>query len=162
MKTSKITSRKSLETLTGNLERIRNHGERANRIVQDMLMMGRGSGDHQPTDINSLLDEYARLAYHSARATDSNFQLDMQQDLDPELGEIAVVPQDLGRVFLNIVSNACYATDEKRQGGVETKIRTSTTLRRCGSLTRREADHAEIRVKDNGNGIPPRDRRENL
>ena len=67
--------------LTDNLERIRSHGERANRIVQDMLAMGRGSGERRPADINGLLDEHARLAYHSARATDSNFQLDIQHDL---------------------------------------------------------------------------------
>ena len=140
--------------LNGNLERIRTHGERANRIVQDMLMMGRGGGDHQPTDINGLLDEYARLAYHSARATDSNFQLDMQQDLDPAIGELAVVPQDLGRVFLNIVSNACYATDEKRKAAVNdgSDEHYSPTL---WLTTRREVGHAEIRIKDNGNGIPP-------
>ncbi len=139
--------------LTGNLERIRTHGERANRIVQDMLMMGRGGGDQQLTDINGLLDEYARLAYHSARATDSDFQLDIQQDLDPGMGEIAVVPQDLGRVFLNIVSNACYATDEKRQAAANdaSDEHYSPTL---WLTTRREADHAEIRIKDNGNGIP--------
>ena len=140
--------------LNGNLERIRAHGERANRIVQDMLMMGRGGGEQQPTDINGLLDEYARLAYHSARATDSNFQLDLQQDLDPEMGEIEVVPQDLGRVFLNIVSNACYATDEKRQaageGGSDEHYSPTLWL-----TTRREAEHAEIRIRDNGKGIPP-------
>ncbi len=140
--------------LNGNLERIRSHGERANRIVQDMLMMGRGGGEQQPTDINGLLDEYARLAYHSARATDSNFQLDLQQDLDPEMGEIEVVPQDLGRVFLNIVSNACYATDEKRraagEGGSDEHYSPTLWL-----TTRRQADHVEIRIKDNGNGIPP-------
>ncbi len=140
--------------LNGNLERIRSHGERANRIVQDMLMMGRGRGEQQPTDINGLLDEYARLAYHSARATDSNFQLDLQQDLDPEMGEIEVVPQDLGRVFLNIVSNACYATDEKRraagEGGSDEHYSPTLWL-----TTRRQADHVEIRIKDNGNGIPP-------
>ncbi len=135
--------------LNGNLERIRSHGERANRIVQDMLMMGRGGGDHQPTDINGLLDEYARLAYHSARATDSNFQLDLQQDLDPAMGQIAVVPQDLGRVFLNIVSNACYATDEKRQAAGSDEYSPTLWL-----STRRGADRAEIRIKDNGNGIP--------
>ena len=99
--------------LTDNLGRIRSHGDRANHIVHDMLMMGRGSGDRQATDINRLLDEHARLAYHSARATDSEFQLDLKQDLDPEVGDLEVVPQDLGRVFLNMVSNACYATDGK-------------------------------------------------
>ena len=137
--------------LNGNLERIRTHGERANSIVQGMLQMGRGGGDHQPTDINGLLDEYARLAYHSARATDSDFQLDLQQDLDPAMGEIAVVPQDLGRVFLNIVSNACYATDEKRQAAAGSDEYSPTLW----LTTRREGDRAEIRIKDNGNGIPP-------
>ena len=140
--------------LTGNLERIRTHGERANGIVQEMLRMGRGGGDQQPTDINHLLDEYARLAYHSARATDSDFQLDIQQDLDPAMGEISVVPQDLGRVFLNIVSNACDATDEKRRATAASPSdeHYSPTL---WIATRRGADHAEIRIRDNGDGIPP-------
>ena len=102
------------DDLNDNMERIRNHGDRANRIVHDMLMMSRGSGEFQPTDINRLVDEHSRLAYHSARATDTNFQLDLQYDLDPEMGELEVIPQDLGRVFLNMVSNACYATNEKR------------------------------------------------
>ena len=99
--------------LTDNLQRIRSHSERANRIVQGMLRMGRGSGDLQSTDINSLLDEHTRLAYHSARATDQEFMLSINMDLDPEVGPIEVVPQDLGRVFLNMVSNACYATNER-------------------------------------------------
>ena len=105
--------------LRDNLGRIRNHGERANRIVQDMLQMGRDSGQSQLSNINDLLDEHARLAYHSARATDPNFQLDMLQELDPDMGEIEVIPQEIGRVFLNMVSNACYATDEKRRKSVE-------------------------------------------
>ena len=140
--------------LTGNLERIRTHGERANSIVQGMLTMGRGGGDPQPTDINHLLDEYVRLAYHSARATDSDFQLDIRQDLDPSVGEIAVVPQDLGRVFLNIVSNACDATDEKRRAtaAAASDEHYSPTL---WIATRRTPDHAEIRIRDNGDGIPP-------
>ena len=140
--------------LTGNLERIRTHGERANGIVQEMLRMGRGGGDQQPTDLNHLLDEYVRLAYHSARATDSDFQLDIQQDLDPAMGEISVVPQDLGRVFLNIVSNACDATDEKRRATAASPSdeHYSPTL---WIATRRGADRAEIRIRDNGNGIPP-------
>ena len=140
--------------LTENLGRIRSHGDRANRIVHDMLMMSRGSGDWQPTDINTLLDEHSRLAYHSARATDPNFQLDLQQDLDPEVGEIPVVPQEMGRVFLNMVSNACDATDEKRRSGVKTSEGESygPTL---WIATRRKEEGIEIRIRDNGSGIPP-------
>ncbi len=141
--------------LTSNLERIRSHGERANRIVHDMLMMGRGSGESQPTDLNGLLDEYTKLAYHSARATDPNFQLDLRQDLDPNVGEVEVIPQDLGRVFLNMVGNACHATDEKRvasdQDGSDGE-RYAPTL---WLASRRGEEDIEIRIKDNGNGIPP-------
>ena len=140
------------EDLTGNLERIRNHGERANRIVHDMLSMGRGTGGMQPMDLNNLLDEHARLAYHSKRATDSEFQLDLKQDLDPDMGEVEVIPQDMGRVFLNMVSNACDATDERRraaeQAGV-TDYSPTVWLR-----TKRGEDSAEVRIRDNGTGIP--------
>lgn len=101
--------------LKGNAERIRTHAERANRIVHDMLLMGRGGGDRQLTGINDLLDEHVRLAFHSARATDSDFQLHIVKELDPDLGEVEVIPQDLGRLFLNLVSNACHATDKKRR-----------------------------------------------
>ena len=115
-----------------------------------MLQMGRGSGDLQPTDINGLLDEYARLAYHSARATDSEFQLDIRQELDPEVGDVDVIPQDLGRVFLNMVSNACYATDEKRSSANVDGYEPTIWLK-----TRRGEEEIEIRVKDNGSGMPP-------
>ncbi len=140
------------DDLVSNLSRIRSHGDRANRIVHGMLLMGRGSGDMQSTDINKLLDEHARLAYHSARATDPNFQLDLQSDLDPDAGEIEVIPQDLGRVFLNIVGNACDATDERRRAETEKGGEPySPTLYLA---TRRGEDNVEIRIKDNGNGIP--------
>ena len=136
--------------LTGNMQRIRSHGERANRIVQDMLMMGSGSGQQQLTDINRLLDQNTRLAYHSARASDPDFQLDFQEDLDSELGEIAVVPQDLARVFLNIVGNACDATAEKRMAaGPDDPYRPTLWL-----TTRRGEGQIEIRIRDNGSGIP--------
>ena len=136
--------------LSENMERIRNHGERANRIVQDMLMMGRGGGGQEPTDINRLLDQNTRLAYHSARATNPDFQLDWQEDLDQELGEIEVVPQDLGRVFLNMIGNACDATAEKR-AAVGPGDAYSPTL---WLTTRRGDEQVEIRIRDNGNGIP--------
>ena len=136
--------------LTDNLRRIGQHGERANRIVRDMLQMGRGSGEVRPADINDLLEEHARLAFHSARATNADFQLDIKEDLDEEMGELEVVPQDLARVFLNMVSNACYATNEKRQAP-ETASDYEPTLQ---ISTRRMPDQAEIRIRDNGNGIP--------
>ena len=138
--------------LTDNLTRIRSHGDRANRIVNDMLQMGRDAGDVQATDINNLLEEHARLAYHSARATDPDFNLTLEHDLDPEMGNLQVIPQEMGRVFLNMVSNACYATDEKRREGMEAgKTGYMPTL---VLATKRAEDHVEVRIRDNGNGIP--------
>ena len=135
--------------LTSNLERIRSHGDRANRIVHDMLMMGRGSGDARSIDINGLLDEYTALAYHSARATAPDFNLTIEREFGPEVGEVEVIPQDLGRVFLNMVGNACYATDEKRRATTETYFPTLTLK------TERDDEHVTIRIRDNGNGMPP-------
>ena len=139
--------------LTDNLERIRTHGNRADRIVHDMLMMGRDSSEWRPSNINNLLDEHARLAYHSARATDPNFHLDIKYDFDPEMGEIEVIPQNLGRVFLNMVSNAGYATNQKRRAipGADDGTYAPTLW----LSTRRGEDRFEIRIRDNGNGIPP-------
>ena len=140
--------------LTGNLERIGQHTERANRIVHDMLMMGRGSSEWQLTNINSLVDEFARLAFHSARASDPDFQLDIRQDLDPDAGEIEAIPQDLGRVFLNMVGNACYATDEKRRASMEAESGGAYSPMLMLSTERTE-NHIVIRIRDNGNGMPP-------
>ncbi len=144
--------------ISENLGRISHHGERANRIVQDMLRMGRGSGDRQATDINNLLEEHARLAYHSARATNPDFNLTIEQELDPDMGELEVISQDMGRVFLNMVSNACYATHEKRMGIEESGEKSDDgkpyfpTLRLS---TKRGEETAEIHIRDNGTGIPP-------
>lgn len=137
------------QDLADNFERIRGHGDRADRIVRDMLRMGRSSaGERQPTDINVLLEEHVRLAFHSARATDENFQLDIQEDFDPDAGEIDVVPQDLGRVFLNMVGNACDATNERRMASGDDYKPTLAVS------TRRIEDTLEIRVRDNGTGMP--------
>ena len=141
--------------LTSNLERIRTHGDRANRIVNDMLMMGRDTGEQRLTDINALLDEHSRLAYHSARALDTNFQLDIQQDLDPNMGEINVVPRDLGRVFLNMVGNACDATDEKRRKLAEQETEGEPYMPTLWIMTNKDEDAVRIRIKDNGDGMPP-------
>ena len=140
--------------LVDNLGRIRSHGDRANRIVHDMLMLGRHSAEVLKVEINDLLEEYARLAYHSARATDPEFQLDVQYDLDADLGEMEVIPQDLGRVFLNMVANACDATDDKRRAAAAGSDGGSyrPTLH---ISSRRTADSAVIRIKDNADGMPP-------
>ena len=137
--------------IASNVERIRSHGERANRIVQDMLSMGRGSQEWQSIDINGLVDQHALLAYHSARATNPDFQLDIQREFDPETGELEVIPQDLGRVFLNLVSNACHATNERRVAGDGDSERYWPTLT---LITRREDDEVQVRIRDNGTGIP--------
>ena len=139
------------DDLNDNMERIRNHGDRANRIVHDMLMMSRGAGEFQITDINRLVDEHSRLAFHSARATDSDFQLDLQYDLDPNVGELEVIPQDLGRVFLNMVSNSCYATNEKRKQLME---KGENYFPELLLTTRRLDEKIEVGIRDNGNGMP--------
>jgi signal transduction histidine kinase len=136
------------ENLTESLESILQHGDRANRIVHDMLQMGRESSERLCVDINSLVREHAKLAFHSARATDPNFQVHIEEAFDEDLGEIECVPQALGRVVLNIVTNACHATDEKRQAA-DRSYNPTLWLR-----TQQVQDRARISVRDNGNGIP--------
>ena len=139
--------------LTGNVERIRSHGERADRIVRDMLMMGRDSGEWQLTDINGLLEQHAQLSFHSARALDSDFQLDIQQDLDPDVGQLTVIAQDLGRVFLNMVTNAGHATKERHLS--EIAAGNEAFQPTLWLKTLRSNDHVEVRIRDNGTGMPP-------
>lgn len=138
------------DDLTGNLATIREHGNRADRIVHDMLSMGRGSNERRPVNINSLVKEHANLAFHGARATETDFQLHIVYELDPELEdrEIAIIPQDFGRVVLNLVNNSCHATHEKRLSGIDGYLPTLTVSTKC------RAEHFEVRVHDNGNGIP--------
>ena len=139
------------EDLAENLQRIRSHGDRANRIVRDMLMLGRGGGQVQMVGINDLVREHALLAFHSARALDPNFQLDIEEELDPDAGQVPVISENIGRVILNMVGNACYATDEKRRGlaGNSDSYRPTLSL-----STVRKGDTVEIRIRDNGTGIP--------
>ncbi len=140
--------------LVENLERIRHHGDRANRIVNDMLLMGRGSNNWQSIDLNTLLVEHAMLAYHSARATDNEFQLTVEQTLDEDVGDVEAIPQDLGRTFLNIVGNACQATDEKRRKLAEEGVGFEGYSPTVWLFTRGLEDEVEIRIRDNGPGIP--------
>ena len=136
------------QDLTENLGRIRHHGDRADRIVRDMLTMGRDGGERQPTDLNALLAEHTQLAFHAARAADPDFQLTIDKDLDPNMGTVSVVAQDLSRVFLNMATNACYAVNERREASGSDY---QPTLRLA---TKRFEDHFEVVIRDNGSGIP--------
>ena len=129
--------------------KINHHGKRADSIVKGMLQHSRtGSGVKEPTDINALADEYLRLGYHGLRAKDNSFNATMVTDYDPSVGMIQVIPQDIARVLLNLITNAFYAVGEKKKemiAGYEPTVSVST---------KRKNDKVEIRVRDNGNGIP--------
>jgi signal transduction histidine kinase len=132
-----------------NLSRIAEHGKRADSIVRGMLLHSRGTpGEKHPTDLNALLDEYVNLAYHGMRAQDSGFNVNIEKAYDTAIGIIDVAPQDLSRVFLNITNNACYATREKKRSAGNSY---SPTL---WVKTCRLGDRAEVRIRDNGTGIP--------
>ncbi len=137
--------------LTANEEKINHHGKRADAIVKGMMQHSRSSnGVKEPTDINSLADEYLRLAYHGLRAKDKSFNATMVTYFDDLVGMVDVVPQDIGRVILNLITNAFYVVDEKKkqiQEGYEPTVSVST---------RKSNGKVEISVKDNGNGIPPK------
>ncbi|HEU5165848.1 MAG TPA: ATP-binding protein [Chitinophagaceae bacterium] len=132
-----------------NLEKINHHGKRADAIVKNMLQHSRSSsGVKEPTNINALTDEYLRLSYHGLRAKDKSFNATMKTDFDESIGNINIIPQDIGRVVLNLINNAFYAVDEKKKqnsNGYEPTVSVSTT---------KQNGKVEIRVKDNGNGIP--------
>ncbi len=138
-----------LSDLRLNLQKVKEHSQRADGIVRSMLEHSRsGPGDWRETDLNALLKQYVDLSYHAVRARNTDFNVTLTQDLDPEMGMLTVVPQDIGRVFLNLVNNACQALDEKRQnsdGGFEPELRITS---------RRLEDHAEFDIRDNGPGIP--------
>ena len=132
-----------------NLEKINHHGKRADAIVKGMLQHSRSSsGKKEPTDINALADEYLRLAYHGMRAKDKSFDVITKTDFDDSIGKINVVPQDIGRVILNLINNAFYAVSEKQKQNLNRYEPTVTVS------TKKEKDKVEIKVKDNGNGIP--------
>ena len=138
--------------LKENMTRMREHSDRANRIVEEMLAMGSNtSGAFRETNINQLVRDNTALAYQAARANDTEFNLEIVEELDPDAGLINAVPEDLGRVFLNIVSNACYAINEKI-GQTPNDPHYRPTL---WVSTRRAANAIEIQIRDNGNGIPP-------
>jgi two-component system, NtrC family, sensor kinase len=140
-----------METLRGNLDKIVQHGKRADSIVKNMLLHSReGSGEHRPVDINLVLEESLNLAYHGARAEKQGFNITLERSFDPGAGEVDLFPQEITRVFLNLISNGFYAaTKRKAESGDESY---EPTLM---ASTKNLGDRVEIRIRDNGTGIPP-------
>jgi len=137
-----------LDDLAQNATKISEHGKRADSIVKGMLLHSRGTpGERRPTDINALLEEYVNLAYHGMRAKDSSFNVTIERDYDSSIGEIEVVPQDISRVFLNLVNNGCYSMHQKRK---KSDGAYNPTLH---VQTRNLGNACEISIRDNGNGI---------
>ncbi|MDA9441186.1 hypothetical protein XH98_19225 [Bradyrhizobium sp. CCBAU 51745] len=137
--------------LKDNLQKVVQHGKRADSIVKNMLLHSReGSGEHRPTDVNTLVEESLNLAYHGARAEKSQFNVTIKRDLDPAAGTIEVFPQEITRVLLNLISNGFYAVvRRKAEGG------TGDYEPALIAQTRGHDSHVEIRIRDNGSGIPP-------
>ena len=138
-----------LNDIFKNNEKINHHGKRADAIVKGMLQHSRhSSGVKEPTDINALCDEYLRLTYHGLRAKDKSFNAIIKTEFDEAIGNINIIPQDIGRVILNLITNAFYVVDEKKKSGI---INYEPIV--CVS-TKKINDKVEIKVTDNGNGIP--------
>lgn len=136
--------------LAQNQEKINFHGKRAANIVTAMLQHSRsGSGKKEPTDLNLLADEYLRLSYHGLRAKDKSFNAKMHTEFDPQIGKIEAVPQDLGRVLLNLINNAFYAVSQRKNQAPEGYEPTVTVITR-----QLNPKTVEIRIADNGIGIP--------
>ncbi|HLX14204.1 MAG TPA: GAF domain-containing protein [Bradyrhizobium sp.] len=139
------------QTLMGNLEKVVQHGRRADTIVKNMLLHSRqGSGEHRPVDINALVEESLNLAYHGARAERPGFNITLKRSFDPNAGEVDVFPQEITRVFLNLISNGFYAAT-KRKGGANGDGYEPT----LAAATKNLGDSVEIRIRDSGTGIPP-------
>jgi two-component system, NtrC family, sensor kinase len=138
-------------TLRGNLDKIVQHGKRADAIVKNMLLHSReGSGEHRPVDINALVEESLNLAYHGARAEKQGFNITLERSLDPAAGEADVFPQDISRVLLNLISNGFYAATMRRA-----KTNGGDYEPTLAAATRNLGDRVEITIRDNGTGIPP-------
>lgn len=137
--------------VVSNLDKILHHGKRADGIVKGMLQHSRTSaGLKELTDINALCDEYLRLAYHGLRAKDKSFNAKFETAFDAKVGNVNVMPQEIGRVILNLINNAFYAVNERKakgETGYEPEVMVST---------RKTGNHIEIEVMDNGTGIPPK------
>jgi two-component system, NtrC family, sensor kinase len=147
--------RRDVDELTGllkdNLGKVVQHGKRADSIVKNMLLHSReGTGEHRPADVNALVDESLNLAYHGARAEKPQFNVILQRDFDPEAGIIDVFPQEITRVLLNLIANGFYAVTKRKADNGSAPFEPMVT-----ASTRGLSDHVEIRIRDNGIGIPP-------
>jgi signal transduction histidine kinase len=144
------------QDVEGNEEKILHHGKRADAIVKSMLQHSRASsGRKESTDMNALCDEYLRLAYHGLRAKDKSFNAKFETNFDKSIGNISIISQDIGRVLVNLINNAFYAVNEKKKQNLKgyepmVSVSTKTVKPPLGGLGAK----VEIRVKDNGNGIP--------
>jgi signal transduction histidine kinase len=135
--------------LKGNLEKVVQHGKRADSIVKNMLLHSReGAGEHRPADINAIVEESLNLAYHGARAEKSGFNITLKRELDPKAGMIDLYPQEITRVFLNLISNGFYAATKRKELGEEGFEPT------LSAVTKNLGNRVEIRIRDNGAGIP--------
>jgi signal transduction histidine kinase len=139
------------DTLRGNLEKVVQHGKRADAIVKNMLLHSReGSGEHRVVDINTLVEESLNLAWHGARAEKQGFNIALEKSFDPAAGEADVFPQDITRVLLNLISNGFYAATQRK--AEKDKDDYEPTL---AASTKSLGGRVEIRIRDNGTGIPP-------
>lgn len=135
--------------IKSNAQKINEHGKRADSIVKGMLLHSRGkAGEKQLTDINALLAEYVNLGYHGMRAQDASFNLKIDSQYDSTIGQIKVVPQNISRVFLNIINNACYSTNQKKKELKDAYFPILTVI------TKNLDKNIEVRIRDNGKGIP--------
>ncbi len=139
------------DTLQGNLDKVLQHGKRADAIVKNMLLHSRqGSGEHRPMDINALVEESLNLAYHGARAEKQGFEITLERSFDPAAGEVDLFPQEITRALLNLISNGFYAATKRKAevdgGGYEPTLT---------AATKNLGDRVEISIRDNGTGISP-------
>ncbi len=143
-------ARELFEGISGFLVKIKQHGQRADGIVKGMLSHARAGADTgHPTDLNALLEEALNLAYHGARAENSSFNVTLERDFDPNAGELEVYPQEMTRVFLNLIGNGFYATQKRQTDRREDGYRPTVKVSTCNL-----GEMVEVRVRDNGTGIP--------
>jgi two-component system, NtrC family, sensor kinase len=139
------------DTLRENLDKIVQHGKRADSIVKNMLLHSRdGSGEHRPVDINALVEQAVNLAYHGARAEKQGFNIALERSFDPAAGEVDVFPQEITRVLLNLISNGFYAAAKRKAHASSYGY-----VPKLAAATKDLGDRVQISIRDNGTGIPP-------